>query len=31
MRDTLDALPGVTMLNSNVILSRIKDVKGLRL
>ena len=27
----LDRLPGVTRLSTNVILSRMKDVKGLRL
>ena len=31
IRTELDRLPGVIRLNSHVILSRIKDVKGLRL
>ncbi|MCB6365516.1 Lrp/AsnC family transcriptional regulator [Intestinibacillus massiliensis] len=31
MAETLDTLPGVTAISTNVILSRIKDVKGLRL
>lgn len=31
MRDVLDPLPGVVSIRTNVILSRIKDVKGLRL
>lgn len=30
-RDVLDRLPGIERINTNVILSRIKDVKGLRL
>ena len=29
--NTLDKLPGVLECSSNVILSRIKDIKGLRL
>lgn len=29
--DTIDTLPGVISCSSNVILSRIKDIKGLRL
>lgn len=31
MGETLDTLPGVTAISTNVILSRIKDIKGLRL
>ena len=31
MRDVLDPLPGVVSIRTNVILSRVKDVKGLRL
>lgn len=31
MRDVIDRLPGVTACCCNTILSRIKDVKGLRL
>ena len=31
IRDEMDVLPGVTKLESHVIFSRIKDVKGLRL
>lgn len=31
MAETVDTLPGVTAISTNVILSRIKDVKGLRL
>lgn len=31
MRDVLDRLPGITRISTQVILSRIKDVKGLRL
>ncbi|SFP27427.1 transcriptional regulator, AsnC family [Oscillibacter sp. PC13] len=31
MAETMDRLPGVTSVNTNVILSRIKDIKGLRL
>ncbi len=31
IREEMDQLPGVTRLESHVILSRIKDVKGLRL
>ena len=31
IREEMDQLPGVTKLESHVILSRIKDVKGLRL
>ena len=31
MTQTLDRLPGVISLRTNVILSRIKDIKGLRL
>lgn len=31
IRETMDTLPGVTAISCNVILSRIKDIKGLRL
>lgn len=31
MSETIDKLPGVTAISTNVILSRIKDIKGLRL
>ena len=31
LRETIDTLPGVASIRTNVILSRIKDVKGLRL
>ena len=31
LKETIQTLPGVTDLSSNVILSRIKDIKGLRL
>ena len=31
IREELDCLPGIRQINSHVILSRIKDVKGLRL
>ena len=31
IREEMDRLPGVIRLESHVILSRIKDVKGLRL
>ena len=31
IRDLIDPLPGVTSCSCNIILSRIKDVKGLRL
>ena len=31
MADTLDQLPGIRSVSTNVILSRIKDIKGLRL
>ena len=31
LRDVLDPLPGVVSIRTNVILSRVKDVKGLRL
>lgn len=31
IRETMDTLPGVTGISCNVILSRIKDIKGLRL
>ena len=30
-RDVLDRLPGIERITTNIILSRIKDVKGLRL
>ena len=31
LRDVIDPLPGVTSIRTNVILDRIKDIKGLRL
>ncbi|MGN0363244.1 MAG: Lrp/AsnC family transcriptional regulator [Bilifractor sp.] len=31
IRKTIDALPGIKKITTNVILSRVKDVKGLRL
>ncbi len=31
MRDVMDKLPGVLSMSCNIILSRIKDIKGLRL
>lgn len=31
LHDQIDRLPGITLVNCNTILSRIKDVKGLRL
>ena len=31
MRDVMDKLPGVIEMSCNIILSRIKDIKGLRL
>lgn len=31
IRDVIDPLPGVTSCSCNIILSRIKDIKGLRL
>lgn len=31
MADTLDRLPGIQSISTNVILSRVKDIKGLRL
>lgn len=31
IRDTIDPLPGVVSCSCNIILSRIKDIKGLRL
>ena len=31
LHTTIDTLPGVTSCSCNIILSRIKDIKGLRL
>lgn len=31
LSDVMDALPGVTSISTNMILARIKDIKGLRL
>lgn len=31
LADVMDVLPGVTALSTNIILARIKDIKGLRL
>lgn len=31
LKDVIDQLPGIEKITTNVILSRIKDVKGLRL
>ena len=31
MAETIDKLPGITSVRTNVILSRIKDIKGIRL
>ena len=31
LHTVIDTLPGVTSCNCNIILSRIKDIKGLRL
>ena len=31
LREVIDQLPGVTSCGCNIILSRVKDIKGLRL